>query len=152
MTIYGVGELTTMLTKGKTKHIHRHTESTRKQVQGTKAQRTRASTPHTITGTGHQLRQRGSQIHKQGPLTRIQEQGTRNKARQGYVLTEGMPWKHPEMVPGQAPSFSTPLAADRAFLCHRQPTTPVESGRVWPAQQQHPNEQPGVIQQCHLAR
>jgi len=122
MTIYGVGELTTMLTKGKTKHIHRHTESTRKQVQGTKAQRTRASTPHTITGTGHQLRQRGSQIHKQGRLTRIQEQGTRNKARQGYVLTEGMPWKHP----GNETTLSVAPAVARLLQRGRQRNTNLE--------------------------
>jgi len=75
---------------------------TKKCVQGTNAQRALASTLHTIAGMGHRPRQRGSQTHKQGQLTRIQEQGTRNNARQGYVLTEGMPWKHPGMVPGQA--------------------------------------------------
>jgi len=34
---------------------------------------------------------------------------------------------------------------------HLQPTTPVQSGRGWPASQ-HTNEQLGVLQQCHLAR
>ena len=51
-----------------------------------------------------------------------------------------------------APPFSAPLVADCVCSCHHQPTTPVESGRGWPGQQQHPNEQPGVIRQCHVAQ
>ena len=47
-----------------------------------------------------------------------------------------------------------PLSHDFAkhfASCHLQSTTPVESGRGWPART-HPNEQPGVLRQCHVAR
>jgi len=49
-----------------------------------------------------------------------------------------------------APPFSAPLAADRVCSCHRRKTTPVKSGRGWPARP-HPNEQPKVLRQCYVA-
>jgi len=33
-------------------------------------------------------------------------------------------------------TFTTPLAVDRVCSCHLRPTTPVESGRGWPARPQ----------------
>jgi len=53
-------------------------------------------------------------------------------------------------LPGAHP-FSWPLAAERVGSCHLGSTTPVETGRGWPART-NPSEQQGVLRQCHVAR
>jgi hypothetical protein len=49
------------------------------------------------------------------------------------------------------PTFTAPLAVDHVCWCHLRSTTPVESGRGWPARP-HLNEQPAVRRQCHVAQ
>ena len=53
-------------------------------------------------------------------------------------------------LPG-AQQVSAPLAAERDGSCHLRLAAPLENGRARPTLT-HPNEQQGVLQQCHVAR
>ena len=65
---------------------------------------------------------------------------TRTQPRQGNGFVAGaVPWHN---WPPESPSVCS---------CHLRPTTPVETGRKGPARP-YPNEQPGVLRQCHVAQ
>jgi len=68
-----------MSTKCTIKQTRRHRESTRKHVQGTRAQMARASTTHELAGMGYLPRQTGWQTHKQRQGSHTQVQSTRTK-------------------------------------------------------------------------
>jgi len=77
-----------MTTKCKTKHTRRHRKSTRKKVQGTRAQRARANITHALAGTGYLPRLTGWQTRKQG-------QGTRRHGAKHAHRRRDMRYKYP---------------------------------------------------------
>ena len=101
---------------------------------------------HAQAGAGHARIQALGLCRLTGLRGRTRkQQGPRDKARHGYVLTEGMQWKHPgkDTWLGALP-FSAHLVADRVCCFHLRSTTPVESGRGWPART-YSSGQPGVL-------
>jgi len=126
-----------------------HSQTYRKHAQASAGhESTEDQTKHTTYNHRHGTSAETKRLTNSHTGARNAQQGkARVRAHRGHAVEAPRNGTWPD-----APPFSAPLVADCVCSCHHQPTTPVESGRGWPAQQQHPNEQPGVIRQCHVAQ